>query len=249
MYRFYHELWCKIKPMAPRAGLVPPPPPPLDQRTYRVLSSASRVRLLEALQSEGPLEADQLAVHLGLHLNTVRSHLGVLLNARLVSAQTLPPTGPGRPRLAYAATRAITEDRQTGSYRLLAQILASSLEEGEDGPQRAVAAGRRAGRELVNDTRPNADGIEGLRADVLALLDRLGFAPRPAGKGTRGKTEVIELHQCPFHDLAETRSSIVCSAHRGLLQGACEQLGGRHDSVRLIPFVKPGLCAVQIDRP
>jgi predicted ArsR family transcriptional regulator len=235
--------------MALRAGLVPPAPPPLDRRTYRVLSSASRVRLLEALQSEGPLEAHQLAVRLGLHRNTVRAHLDVLLEARLVSARTLPPTGPGRPRLAYAATHAITEDRQTGSYRLLAQILASSLEEGGDGPQRAVAAGRCAGQEVVRDTRPNAEGIEGRRAGVLALLDRLGFAPRPAGKGASGETEVIELHHCPFHDLAETRSSIVCSAHRGLLEGACERLGGRRDSVRLIPFAKPGLCAVQIERP
>src|ERR1035437_472567 len=130
-------MWCKIKPMAPRAGLVPPPPPPLDQRTYRVLSSASRVRLLEALQSEGPLEADQLAVHLGLHLNTVRSHLGVLLNARLVSAQTLPPTGPGRPRLAYAATRAITEDRQNRSHPLLPQTPCRSPARGGEWPARA----------------------------------------------------------------------------------------------------------------
>lgn len=234
--------------MDTRSRPVPPPPAPLDRRTYRVLSSAIRVRLLEALQSDGPLEVGELAVRLGLHLNTVRAHLDVLLKARLVSAKTVPPMGPGRPRLAYATTCAITEDRQTGAYRLLAQILASSLGEGDDGPERAVAAGRRAGRELMHNARLTEGEIEGPRAGVLALLDRLGFAPRPAQERARGKTEVIELRHCPFHDLAETRSSIVCSAHRGLLEGACQRLGGRDDSVRLIPFVKPGLCAVHIER-
>ncbi|MFI5313662.1 MAG: hypothetical protein ACHQ06_05855 [Candidatus Dormibacteria bacterium] len=68
------------------------------------------------------------------------------------------------------------------------------------------------------------------------------------GDGAVQGPEIVELHHCPFSDLAESNSSIVCSVHQGILEGALAELGGGTESVRLIPFVAPGLCAVHLAR-
>ncbi len=235
--------------MSPRPKLVPPPLPPFDRRTHRALGSASRVRLLETLRAEGRLEADQLAERVGLHLNTVRRHLDVLREAGMVSAQTLPSNRPGRPRLVFAATGFVPDEGYPGAYRLLAGILTASLREREDGPDRATAAGRAAGWQLAEEPRPRPVGITDRRAGVLALLDRLGFAPRPVGEPAPGGSQVIGLHHCTFRDLVEEGSSIICAAHGGFIEGAFEALGGRPDSVSLIPLASPGLCTVHFDHP
>lgn len=59
----------------------PPSPPALDHQAHRAVGSASRAHLIQAMLAEGPLEADQLAGRVGLHLNTVRAHLAVLRQA------------------------------------------------------------------------------------------------------------------------------------------------------------------------
>lgn len=245
---FYHRAWCKIKPVSSTGRVAPPIAPSLDPRAHRALGSASRVRLLEAIRAEGPLEAEQLAERVGLHLNTVRAHLNVLREAGLVGARTLPSAGPGRPRLAFAATDMLADEGHPGAYRLLAGILTASLQQRDDGPERATSAGRAAGRQLATRPHPSPLGVTDRRATVLALLDRFGFAPRPAGEVRPDGSQVIGLHRCPFSDLAEDGSSIVCAAHRGLIQGAFEELGGSPGSVRLIPFASPGLCTVHFDR-
>ncbi|MGH7721205.1 MAG: helix-turn-helix transcriptional regulator [Candidatus Dormibacteria bacterium] len=192
------------------------------------------------------MEADQLAARVGLHRNTVRAHLEVLREVGLVRAHALPSAGPGRPRLAFSGIPSLLDDGQSGAYRLLARVLATALEEHPDGRQRAVAAGRIVGRELANESAPEEVGSR--RAALVGLLDRLGFAPRTTGETAGRSAEVIQLQQCPFHELAGNRSAIVCTVHRGLLEGACEQLGESAGSVRLLPFVEPGRCAVHLDR-
>jgi predicted ArsR family transcriptional regulator len=235
--------------MSRRTQLVPPSLPPFDRQSHRALGGASRVRLLETLRAEGPLELDQLVERVGLHLNTVRLHLDVLRKAGMVSAQTLTSNRPGRPRLVFAATSRVPEEGPPGAYRLLAGILTASLRERDDGPERATAAGRAVGRQLGKELRPMAVSTTDRRTSVLSLLDRLGFAPRPVDDPAHDGSQVIGLHQCPFSDLVAEGSAIICAAHRGLIEGAFEALGGPPNSVRLIPFASPGLCTVHFDHP
>ena len=72
---------------------------------HRALSDRSRVRILDLLQeAEASLDARELGTRVGLHVNTVRSHLRVLAEAGLVSARREERTRPGRPRVLYEAT-------------------------------------------------------------------------------------------------------------------------------------------------
>ena len=95
---------------------------------HRALSDPSRVRILEVLQeAEAPLDARELGARVGLHANTVRSHLRVLAEAGLVSGKREERARPGRPRILYEVAAEPLDARAPAGYRLLAQILASSL--------------------------------------------------------------------------------------------------------------------------
>jgi predicted ArsR family transcriptional regulator len=73
------------------------------------------------------------------------------------------------------------------------------------------------------------------------MLDDIGFRPEPSADGSE-----VRLHNCPFHELARDRQEVVCAMHLGLIRGALEQLGTSEETVRLVPFVTPTLCVVQI---
>src|SRR3989337_955761 len=67
---------------------------------HRALSDPSRLRILEVLEeAEAPLDARELGARVGLHFNTVRSHLRVLAEAGLVPSARERGPRPGRPRL------------------------------------------------------------------------------------------------------------------------------------------------------
>jgi predicted ArsR family transcriptional regulator len=51
-------------------------------------------------------------------------------------------------------------------------------------------------------------------------LAEAGFDPRFRRKGSR--TVEIALRGCPFRDLLEEHRELVCSVHRGLLEGMLE---------------------------
>ena len=235
-------------------------PEAIDSRTHRVLGGVSRVAVLQALRlNAGLLDVQAIAEGVGLHTNTVRSHLDQLMDAGLVESEAQIRTMPGRPRLLFRAT-ATPRAGAEGSYKVLAEVLASGIREGEPAPGSvAVKAGRRWGQRLEQQGGASAEPLESGRAldRVVALLDEVGFAPR-VGKSAEattisgatgnavGNSTVIELHQCPFHDIALEYTDVVCAVHLGLLQGALDQMQAPPSTVRIEPFVRPDLCLAHV---
>src|SRR5665811_925805 len=130
-------------------GKTMPAPETIDSRTHRVLAGVSRVAVLQALRVNGGLlDVQAIAERVGLHTNTVRSHLEQLMDAALVESEVQERTTPGRPRLLFRATStrgAGPED----SYKVLAEVLASGIREGEPAAGAVAAkAGRRWGQRL-----------------------------------------------------------------------------------------------------
>lgn len=73
---------------------------------HRALADTSRVAILEELRrAREPLDVAQLTERVGLHRNTVRSHLAVLQRAGLVGGEVGKHEGPGRPRVVYRPLR------------------------------------------------------------------------------------------------------------------------------------------------
>lgn len=208
---------------------------------HRALSDLSRVGILEALRRAGtPLDVGQLAQQVGLHHNTVRSHLDVLLRAGLITGETERRELPGRPRVVYRPAPPAASQEGDG-FRLLAQILTTYLAGSAADPEaEAAEAGQMWGRYLIERPKPfeRITPKEAL-SRVNALLSRLGFVPEPVDEANDRR---ILLHRCPFQDLAVTHPEITCSVHLGLIRGALAEMGAPVEGTRLDRFVEPSLC-------
>lgn len=194
----------------------------------------------------GGMTAAQLAAEIGLHVTTVRFHLGQLDRAGLVTSHFTTVFGVGRPRKIYAAAPSRAEpDGGASHLMLLAGLLTASF--GAD--LTPVQAGQRWAREHVD----NQDGGPATTpGDWLAKLGRLvdvlrrwGYTP-DLTTADGGRSCRIDLVDCPFMELARASQEVVCGIHRGLLTGALNRLGEDRAEVRLVPFVGPNLCHAHI---
>jgi predicted ArsR family transcriptional regulator len=223
-----------------------PASPATETRLHRALGDPSRVRIIDLLRSaEAPLDAAQIAGRVGLHPNTVRSHLRVLANAELISQAREERHRPGRPRIVYDVTPEGAAVEPAG-YRLLAEILASYLAgSGRDSADRAEAAGQAWGRHLVDRRPPYAAASADADIDaILRLLKEAGFDP---ALETAAKGHTLLMQHCPFGEVADSYRKVVCSVHLGLIQGALDELGAHVEADDLRPFVKPGVCAARLE--
>ena len=212
-------------------------------RRHRALADPSRARILAELAGEGPLDARQLAERVGLHVNTIRVHLNALAEAGLVSSETLPPRGRGRPRIAYRATAEVG-DEAGRRYRLLAEILTTlAARFGRKAGDQLVEIGESWGRYMVESPPP----FESLTDDeavgrLLALLDDVGFR----SELETGRRRRIRMRPCPFLELARAHRDIICPIHLGLMRGALSESGATTRVTRLEPFVQPDLCVAHL---
>jgi predicted ArsR family transcriptional regulator len=178
---------------------------PTRHEVFRYIADADR-----------PVDVAELTEHVGLHHNAVRQHLAKLVEAGLVSEDTAPRVGRGRPRLCYTVDPS-TESRWgvTGPYERLTLMLTEIIRSG-DAP---VDVGRRAGRRVRVAASGAADPLSGL----MDAMERHGFEPTAA---RRGDQIDIVLGVCPFETTALADPDTVCGLHLGLAIGAADQLDG-----------------------
>ena len=127
------------------------------------------------------------------------------------------------------------------SYRLLAQILASSLAGTERNPSaRAEEAGRAWGAHLIRKPPPFTSISKQETIDeVIRLHEQAGF--RPELRQAKSGQEIVLKH-CPFQQVATTYQSVICPIHLGLIRGALAELGTGIEADSLAPFAEPGAC-------
>lgn len=207
-----------------------------------VASGSRREEVLALLRAtERSLSAAEVAEATGLHLNTARFHLDGLVEDGLAARESEPRDEPGRPRILYSAQGPVPGPR---SYALLAEMLTGLVAALKDAGPAAVDAGQAWGRHLIERTAPSerVDAAEAITR-LNALLDAIGFEPeaRKSKKGTE-----IRLHHCPFREVAEKHTDVVCALHLGLMQGALGELNAPIDATSLEPFVSPQLCVARL---
>ena len=147
--------------------------------------------------------------------------------------------------MLYTARRPEAVDAGA-AYQHLAKLLAEQLIS-RAGTSGALAAGRRWA-ELISSEPAHPDQIvpsESGQPDrddvhrIVTVLDDTGFSPRLNGGGAR-----IELHSCPFMELARSRSDVVCTMHLGLIRGL---MTGSGDGVRMrVVLDGSGPCIVRL---
>ncbi|MEO6143508.1 MAG: hypothetical protein ABIP19_05960 [Dermatophilaceae bacterium] len=242
----------------PRPGYGPLPASRVGQR--RTLISAARAAILDLLVSQPePCTVGALSALTRQHPNTIREHLDGLVAGRLAIRTRAPARGRGRPAWLYSTTPDVGSDQGANDYAglasaLAAQIIRTSQQPGAD----AIEAGRGWGRDLVRRSRVGAGEGEGhpapdeasapsavaARREVVALLEKLGFAPSPDARAA-----VIKLRRCPLLEAAHEYPEVVCGVHLGIVRGALDELGNdpaRTERTALQPFSEPGACRLDL---
>ena len=233
-----------------------------DHGAAALLASPVRRRLLDALANDALRDEDsvgmsaaELALHVGLHVTTVRFHLDQLVAAGLVDTAFQRRGGAGRPRKVYSVAPGSLGDvdpaGELDSLRLLSGLLARALAEGSTGPAPSPAD---VGRQWAMDHVP-ADP-DPSRADtpgrwlskvgrMLDVLHEWGYTPELSTTDA-GRTARVVLEGCPFLGLARSNTAVVCGIHRGLITGSMEQFGEPDTHVGLEPFVGPTTCVALV---
>lgn len=182
---------------------------PLAQPTRRRLFA-----LLTGL-SNGATTAE-LADHLGLHPNGVRTHLERLERAALIArARSRQPRG--RPIDVWTiASGAHPAGEPPSAYEDLARWLAQALRRRQAGGLRSIeTTGRQIGRELPTAGSDAPNGLEN-------ALAALGFAP--AAPQRDGDRITFRLRNCPYRAAVHQNQPAVCALHKGITQGLLDVL-------------------------
>lgn len=198
-----------------------------------LLTVPSRARIVEVVRTaSAAVTAQQIASELGMHVTTVRVHLGLLAEAGILVAEPLPSSGRGRPSIGYRPGAIDTATVRAQMIDALAWALAQASSR-----DRALEAGRRWADRLPADV----DGEQTEMAAMSAAFTRLGFAPVVDGDSMR-------LRRCPFEEAARSNPEIVCRVHLGLAQGITARASrtGRRPRLDLVPFADSDGCQLAL---
>lgn len=202
------------------------------------------MRVLGLLRAaDGPVGVQEIAEQSGLHSNTARYHLDLLVDAGMATREPRPQATPGRPSMTYRART----DSPSGQrhYRLLAEMLTSMIAVVIPQPgDAAVDAGREWGRYITDRPHPGQrlDASQAI-AKLTAALEEIGFAPETMAESNGSR---IRLHQCPFREVAQQHQDVVCALHLGLMQGVLAELRAPVTADRLLPFAEPSACVAEL---
>ncbi len=205
----------------------------------------TRARVLALLQDAGePMTAAAAAARLGLHVNSARFHLDGLTEDGLVLRRREERSTPGRPKLLYAAATTAPGVAHR-SYRLLAEILTSLLTDKLPDPATsATEAGHAWGRYLSPPPEPfrRQPESEALHS-LIHTLDKMGFDSHIVDEPGSLR---LEISHCPFLEVAEGHSDVICSIHLGLMRGILDQANTTVTADTLEPLVEPSRCIAHL---
>ena len=181
---------------------------------------------LELARSPMPLATAQIAESLRLHPNTVRPHLDRMREVGLLEVVTGAQGTVGRPQHRYSlAADAPSLGFEPPAFPVLARMLLRLAAAADLPAADAVEAGREQGAAAAGRRPPAGTCADALTAELAAL----GFDPESVVDDD-GAT--IAFTRCPFRELAEANPDLVCSLHRGLVEGFVD---GRGDA-RVLEF-------------
>ncbi|MGI8749040.1 MAG: helix-turn-helix transcriptional regulator [Thermoleophilaceae bacterium] len=182
------------------------------------LAQPTRARLFSFLgELKQPAQTEELAEHVGLHINGVRVHLERLRVAGLVT-RTRVRQAIGRPRDEWAiAPDARPGGNSPSAYADLGRWLARAIQPTKAQLRDIEATGREIGRELAprGSRAPNDDAMQ-------TTLTAMGFKPHRSN--APAPRAVYMLGNCPYRDAVRQSQPVVCTLHRGLTRGLLDVL-------------------------
>ena len=227
------------------------PEPRLD--VFAALGDPTRRALYEYVAEHGGwVGREQAADAIGIGRTLAAHHLDRLAADGLVEAAYQPAgerrgPGAGRPAKVYRrASRQFELSLPPRRYELVARLLAdavdSSRRDGISLDEAIERSARAVGGVMATECRvelPRRAGQGRVRTAIAAELRACGYEPVVVPSGA------ITLRNCPFHDLAQRHTELVCGLNLALLDGLLAGL----PAARLTARLEPGedRCCVQLD--
>jgi predicted ArsR family transcriptional regulator len=173
---------------------------------------------------------------LGLHPNTVRPHLERMRDVGLLVVETEVRSGVGRPQHLYSlAEDAPSLGLEPPSHVRLSRMLAATCAVSGAGSEEALVAGYQQGERDAEAYLQSPSCLEA----IVGELDRLGFDPAVSEADDTGDRAVVAFAHCPYRELAEAFPNLVCSLHRGMVEGFAARLGGEIDDFHPLAHREP----------
>jgi len=177
---------------------------------------------LELARSPQPLTTAQIADGLGLHTNTVRPHLDRMREVGLLEVEVAGRGDVGRPQHRFTtAPDAPSLGLEPPTMPMLARMVLTLAQRLDAAADDSEAVGRSEGAARAVPYRRAPSTLEALVSD----LDLLGFDPVVTASPDDADAAVVAFANCPFADLAEHYSDLVCGLHRGLVAGFVAEMG------------------------
>ncbi|HLM17968.1 MAG TPA: transcriptional regulator, partial [Acidimicrobiia bacterium] len=203
------------------------------------------------VEQRGWVSREQAAEALGLQRGIAAHHLDRLADDGLLEIdyrRLNNRRGPGAGRPAKLYRRAESEvglSLPPRDYELAGRLLADAAErsrrDGTPIEESIEHAARDAGRALAaaaeGDTGAGAHD-DARRARVVEVLRQRGFEPETRADG------VTVLHNCPFHQLAQAHTELVCGMNLCMLDSFLTEIDGLDLHAELEP--EDGYCCVRL---
>ncbi len=198
-----------------------------------------RKRVLGLLRSAGtPVDAQQVAQALAIHVSTARFHLGALESQGMIRRRGNAGGRVGRPRLTYQLTPRL-------DYSDIVALFATHL--GGTPDERELRA-TRVGADLAHRVRLTEFADTSSITDlVVSALTALGFGIRSVMNGF-GEISV-QICTCPLAEIAVRSPEVVRGIQQGLIQEIIDcnaDAIGKHYSARVRPDPRQGSCEVTL---
>jgi len=219
-------------------------------RSLSLLNDPVRRSLFLLTRSHAePVSRDQASAELNISRWLAAFHLDKLAEAGLLEVsyhRTSGRTGPGagRPAKFYApAKKRLALALPPRNYELLARLQTALLKDvGRDRTRAAEAGAKAFGRVLGSQARARLDARAGRRRRMEALTRELeGFGYEPIAE----RSGALRLHNCPFVDLAQENTELVCGMNLGLLTGLLAGL--EISDLEARPDPRDNMCCVAFE--
>lgn len=213
------------------------PPPPQEKAEAESALSPKQAAVLSYLRehAEGCSIAE-LSAALGVHDNTLRSHLHRLVQLDLVQVIAPSRGQRGRPQSRYLARTPHSGAIATEYVSLIRTLVAA----GQFSAREAYLVGTTWAASLLPALTDQPVTIE-------SVLRSLGFDP--VCSTSSSTTQTLELHACPLSDSDRQVPSPVCQIHAGFLDHCASwqtRQSGHQVRAHLEPCTAPGVCTVQV---